>query len=236
MKYMGSKAKYAAEILPIILKNRQRGQLYIEPFAGGMNMIDKVENPRIANDLNPYLIEMFRALQNGWNPPEYITKEQHAFIRENKKIDALTGWVGFNCSYSGVFFGGFAGVVLTKENILRNYQDEAIRNVEKQMTRLKGVLFSCRKYNDIHIPVGSIVYCDPPYENTSGYKVESFDHLAFWQWVRQISQHSEVYVSEYNAPPDFECIWSKTVKSSLSANGKSGKSIESVEKLFRLIK
>ena len=34
MKYMGSKARFSKEILPIILKERTADQWYIEPFAG----------------------------------------------------------------------------------------------------------------------------------------------------------------------------------------------------------
>ncbi|NRB83319.1 MAG: hypothetical protein HRU49_06050 [Winogradskyella sp.] len=50
MKYMGSKARFAKDLLPIILKDRKPNQVYLEPFAGGMNMTDKVDGMRIAND------------------------------------------------------------------------------------------------------------------------------------------------------------------------------------------
>jgi DNA adenine methylase len=41
MKYMGSKNRIAKYILPIMLK--ERGQrIWVEPFVGGANMIDKV--------------------------------------------------------------------------------------------------------------------------------------------------------------------------------------------------
>ena len=42
----------------------------------------------------------------------------------------------------------------------------------------------------------------------------------------------KVFVSEYSAPDDFECVWEKQTKSSLSANGVSGGSKASTEKLF----
>ncbi len=35
MKYMGSKARFAKDILPIILKDRKPEQWYVEPFARG---------------------------------------------------------------------------------------------------------------------------------------------------------------------------------------------------------
>ena len=43
----------------------------------------------------------------------------------------------------------------------------------------------------------------------------------------------DVFISEYNAPSDFECIWSKDAKSSLSANGHIGGNKCSTEKLFK---
>ena len=58
MKYMGSKARFTKEILPIILKDRKPEQWYIEPFAGGMNAVCEVQGNRIANDKNLHLIAM----------------------------------------------------------------------------------------------------------------------------------------------------------------------------------
>ena len=43
-----------------------------------------------------------------------------------------------------------------------------------------------------------------------------------------------IFVSEYNAPDDFKCVWQKEAKSSLSANGKIGGNKISVEKLFKI--
>ena len=53
----------------------------------------------------------------------------------------------------------------------------------------------------------------------------------FWFWVREMSMMGhEVYISEYNAPEDFECIWSMEVISCLKVSGTKKKS---VEKLFK---
>ena len=68
MKYLGSKARIAKEILPIILRNRKENQYYVEPFAGGMNSICEVKGNRIANDINEYLISMWKELIKGWIP------------------------------------------------------------------------------------------------------------------------------------------------------------------------
>jgi len=239
MKYMGSKARFSKEILPIILKDRTADQWYIEPFAGGMNAICEVQGNRIANDIHYHLIQMWRELVGGWIPKK-ITKEEYSEVRtdQNKYPAYFVGWVGFNCSYSGKWFGGFADDYpesrRNKKGILPNYQMEAINNIPKQVEKLKGVIFQDKPYYELELPPNSIVYCDPPYEGTTGY-ADDFNHNTFWEWVREISkQGHSVFVSEYNAPDDFECLWQKEAKSSLSANGKIGGNKISVEKLFRL--
>ena len=236
---MGSKARFSKEILPIILKDRTADQWYIEPFAGGMNAICEVQGNRIANDIHYHLIQMWRELVGGWIPKK-ITKEEYSEVRtdQNKYPAYFVGWVGFNCSYSGKWFGGFADDYpesrRNKKGILPNYQMEAINNIPKQVEKLKGVIFQDKPYYELELPPNSIVYCDPPYEGTTGY-ADDFNHNTFWEWVREISkQGHSVFVSEYNAPDDFECLWQKEAKSSLSANGKIGGNKISVEKLFRL--
>jgi len=115
---MGSKARIAKYILPIILKDIKENQWYVEPFVGGCNIIDKVDHfLKIGNDSNTYLIEMWRALVKGWVPPKDITKEKYEHIKNNKDLYSwyMAGYVGFNCSYSGKWFGGYAG----KTNIKR---------------------------------------------------------------------------------------------------------------------
>ncbi len=234
MKYMGSKARFTKEILPIMLKDRLPEQWYVEPFAGGMNMIAEVDDNRIANDIHTELIEMWKHLvYENWTP-YFIDREKYNKFRANKKdyYPYLIGWVGFNCSYSGKYFGGYAGKVKTKVGTIRNYQDEALRNIKKQIPKLKGVVFTNKKYNELEIPNNSIIYCDPPYQNTTKYSNE-FNHNLFWDWVREKSkQGHKVYVSEYNAPSDFVCVWQKQAKSSLSANGVIGGNKISTEKLF----
>lgn len=232
MKYMGSKARIAKHILPIILKDRKEGQWYVEPFVGGANMIDKVEGNRIGGEINEYISSMWSSLVCGWTP-RIICKDEYKEIRDNKGRypHDLVGWVGIACSYSGKWFGGFAGSVSTKGGV-RDYQAEAHKNLKAQIHNLLDVKFVHGSYDSISIPDNSIIYCDPPYEGTTGYK-DKFDHSSFWQWCRDktLEGHT-VFISEYNAPDDFECIWAQEVKSSLSANGKSGSNKVSVEKLF----
>lgn len=233
---MGSKARIAKEILSIILKDRTDKQYYVEPFLGGMNSICEVSGNRIANDSNKYLISVWGAILSGYKP-ELITKEEYIKIRDNKDAypDHVVGWVGFNCSFRGKFFGGFAGEVKCKTGKVRNYQVEAIKNTAKQAKKIEGVILQNKSYDELDIPKGSIIYCDPPYFGATGYK-DKFDHIKFWNWVRKMKQIGHtIFVSEYNAPEDFKYMWSKELKSSLSTNGVGGGGNKiSVEKLFTI--
>ena len=232
---MGSKNRIAKDILPIILKDRKEGQWYVEPFVGGANIIDKVDGNRIGSDSNEYLIAMWKELQKGWKPVK-INKETYIHVKSNKDHHPkhFVGWVGFNCSYSGKWFGGFAGTITTKINTIRDYQDEAIRNIEAQVTLLQDVDFQNTSYQDLILPSNSIIYCDPPYKNTTGYK-NTFNHDEFYDWCREKKNEGyTIFISEYQMPDDFKCVWQKEVKSSLSANGKVGGNKNSIEKLFTL--
>lgn len=237
MKYMGSKSRIAKHLLPIMLKEAEKHGItkWVEPFVGGANMIDKVPNSfeRIGYDLNEYIIEMFKSLQQGFIPKDLYSKDEYDHIKSNKDENkALTGYVGINCSYSGKWFGGYAGVTSTKGGI-RNYQEEAKRNVLKQIERLQGVEFNYSSYDSLSFN-DCLIYLDPSYKGTTEYKDVGFDHEKFYEWCREQAKHNVVFISEYDAPDDFECVWSQEVKSSLSANGESGGSKVSVEKLFKV--
>ena len=229
MKYMGSKARHAKEILPIILANRSENQWYVEPFVGGANTIDKVDGNRIGADVNEYLIDMWKAVSIGWAPPKNFLEDDYKIIRDNKnEFDKpLVGYVGFALSYGGKWFGGWRRDSVGK----RNYVEEAYNNALKQFPNLRGVDFVCVSYESLVIPPKSIIYCDPPYKGTTKYK-DSFDHQPFYDWCRQkYKEGHQVFISEYHMPDDFVCVWEKCVNNSLTKDTGSKKG---VEKLFTL--
>jgi DNA adenine methylase len=228
MKYMGSKNRHAKELLPIILKDRKPGQWYVEPFAGGMNMIDKVDGNRIASDTHKSLIALFSGVVNGHELPDIITEEEYRAARFLSDYSPLKGFIGFGCSYSGKWFGGYARGN-DNAGTPRNYALESKNNILKQRDKLLGVKFFDLPYNDLEIPRDSIIYCDPPYEGTTSYK-DKFNHEKFWEWCRGMSfQGHSIFISEYNAPGDFKCVWQKVVNNTLVQNTGSK---QGVEKLF----
>jgi DNA adenine methylase len=229
MKYMGSKSRIAKEILPIILKDRQPEQWYVEPFVGGGNLIDKVDGNRIGADNSEYVIEALKLIRDF---PETLPKnntetneEDYQKIRKSEHQSiGLKGYYGFSLSYGGKFFGGYRRDKIGK----RDYINEAYRDAIKQSKKLQGVVLCLFNYYELPIPTGSIIYCDPPYQGTTKY-MSALDYEIFWEWCRVKSKTNKVFISEYNAPDDFECIWQKEITSSLTKDTGSKKGIE---KLF----
>lgn len=240
MKYMGSKSKVARFIVPIIQEyiNDSEPWAYIEPFCGGCNIIDKIHAPkRFAQDKQEHLIELFKNLDRLGELPEFVTKEHYSEVRKcfYNQTHIYEKWyvgaIGYLASYNGRFFdGGYAGVVETADGV-RNYYDEALRNLKKQAEDLKGVEFVCSDYKLLNTQK-AVIYCDPPYRGTKEYGIsKGFDYEEFWQWVRKMSVENIVLVSSSEAPEDFECIWSKPVFRTMKA---SKETIPAVEKLFIL--
>ena len=79
MKYMGSKARIAKDILPIMKEYLNGSNYFVDAFCGGCNLIDKLDYPnKIANDQNQYLIALFSGLLDGEvDKMPYIGKETY---------------------------------------------------------------------------------------------------------------------------------------------------------------
>jgi DNA adenine methylase len=226
MQYMGSKNRHAKELLPIVLKDRKPDQWYVEPFVGGANMIDKVGGNRMGSDIHPHLICLLDSVAKGWIPPENVTEKEYQEAKITKAIEPKTAFLGFLCSFGSKWFGGFA-----RNKVGTNYAKTGKNALLKQAPNLNGIIFQCVGYRELNIPPNSIIYCDPPYEGTTKYSTGGFDYPAFWQWCRDKSNEGhQVFVSEYNAPSDFECVWSKNVTANFDSN--RSEAAERIEKLF----
>jgi len=232
---MGSKNRIAKEIIPIITKNRKVDQYYVELFCGGLGTMDKIGGKRIASDKNKYLIAMWKGLQQNQNRPHEIPKELYVRARAeynngtNIEFDDFQiGWIGWMASFNGRFFdGGYSG-----KTEKRDYIDEQIRNTEKQLDYLFGIDFRYGSYDVIEIPRNSIIYCDIPYYGTKQYSTsKDFNHANFWQWCRDMTlKGHQVFISEYKAPDDFKCVWSKEITNSMHTTNTT----KPMEKLFTL--
>lgn len=240
MKYVGSKNKISKYIAPILQKliDDNNVSVYYEPMCGGLNMIDKIKcKYRIGNDIHPELIAMWKALQSGWKPPEHISEEEYNLVRlnKNKYPDYYVGFVGFMAGFGGKYYGGFPRGK-KPDGTPRDYTNEAIRNILKQLHSVMDVKLICRDYFDINMNQlhNALIYCDPPYRDTTKYSTNGFDYDKFYDWCREVSEFNILCISEYQMPSDFACIWAKSVTTSLDISNIRHKNENRTEKLFML--
>jgi len=228
IRYFGGKTRTCKQIAEILNEHRKEGQIFLSPFIGGAWVESLLSSPKECYDKHPYLIAMYKELQNGWLPPTTLTKKEYDYIKNNPDDKPyLTGFVGFGCSFAGKWFGGYA-----KDSSNRNYCLNAHNSILKKLDNLQDTYFDCKDYKELK-PEGYLIYCDPPYEGTTQYSktlVGDFNSNEFWELMRQWSINNTVIISEYNAPDDFKCIWSKEVK--LDMRDSENKKKARVEKLY----
>ena len=123
--------------------------------------------------------------------------------------------------------------VLQKKVEARNHWGEAKRNAKKQSPNLQGVELIKGSYEEHSYFKNCLIYCDPPYKGTTSYKAGVFDHDKFWDWCRRMAQKNCIFVSEYSAPEDFNCVWEGKIKTNFASQRKKS-THEAVEKLFTI--
>ena len=120
----------------------------------------------------------------------------------------------------------------TLESLEYLHRLEKLESLEN-LHSLESLTISKADYKDIFVSEPTtVIYCDPPYINTSGYeeaiRESGFNHAEFYDWCE--AQKGLVVLSEYTAPADrFTCVWSKE-KIVLAAGAKY--QITKVERLF----
>ena len=107
MQYMGGKSRISKQISEILNSDINKNKPFVSLFCGSCAIESKVQaDIKILNDKHPYLIAMWQALQNGWMPPDVVTKEEYYRVKSNMDENpALTGFVGFGCSFGGTGYG-----------------------------------------------------------------------------------------------------------------------------------
>ncbi len=229
MQYLGSKSRIAKDIAPIIQSYIQPNMTYVEPFVGGANMIDHIKAYRkVGYDVNPYLIALLRHVKESPSDiPDVISHEEYTAVKNNKDKypEWYVGLIGFCGSFGSKWFGGYARQHAGDNSGSRSIS--ALKNLKSQAESLKDTDFVCYDYRmlDFH---GAVIYCDPPYLGTTGYK-NGINAQEFYDWCRKMKAHDNiVLVSEYSMPADFKAIWSKPVTTHISRGNVS----KAEEKLY----
>lgn len=182
--------------------------------AGSISQVDW--HTKYGSDVCPYIISLLRYVRNGYagELPDSLTAEDYKQIKDNPNLfdNSLVGFVGYGCSYGGKWFAGLA-----KGGINRNHVSESKRNLIKLAPKLSNCLFYLGNYTQWAGYSGEVFYCDPPYgygETVTKYKM-AFDHEAFFTWAEKLAENNKVFISEYNAPANWQCIWEMESKTGI---------------------
>jgi DNA adenine methylase len=228
MAYLGGKATGANHIIKILNHPMFKDMPYIEPFCGYCHVLRRIKDKSsyVASDSNDLLIVLLKHIQKSKEHPT-ISATEYQTLRADPSIDYLAAaYAAFTYSYNGKYFAGYVG------DKTRNYPAERKRYYNRLHDNpiFQNTSIFHRSY-DHYSPTntkGSLIYCDPPYEDTAAYR-NSFNSATFWNWVREMSTAGNiVIVSEYSAPKDFVCLASHGKRETVSGKGRTLKRQEAV--------
>lgn len=230
MRYVGGKARIARHIVGAILADTDARGVWFEPFVGGGNVLEHAA-PHFgrcyAADAHPDLIMMWEHVTAGGMVPQSVSREEYAALRRAEP-SWLRGFAGFGASFGGKWFGGWADISSPRIGSARTVSRQA------GVFGRHGARFRCARFGTIDPPIGSVVYCDPPYAGATGYAVGGFDRTVFFNTLTSWAGCRDIYVSEYALPAGVFAkeIWSGARRASLKATDNTE---VRVERLFRIL-
>lgn len=239
MQYMGGKAIIARHIIAAILEDTDKRDRWWEPFVGGANVITLAAphfSKCVGSDIHPDLIMLWQHLANGGDVPDLISPEEYRALR-SADPSWMRGFAGFGASFGGKWFGGYG----VRTDAFSKDGPEVCRSSARSARKQAGILvkhqvsFVHGGYQDFQPAPGAVIYCDPPYANTTKYsKTERFDSVAFLNTAIEWAADHDVYVSEYSIPPEVphRLIWEKERAMYLDGSGNSKRA---VERLYRIL-
>ncbi|GAB1326926.1 DNA adenine methylase [Streptomyces sennicomposti] len=173
MRYVGGKTRIARWVATQIAAVQGGRSHYLEPFVGSGAVFERVAPmfaTASAGDAHPDLMLMWQALADGWEPPEYVSREEYAALK-HAEPSALRGFVGFGSSFSGKWFGGYVDTVYDKHHgrMTKPYLQAARASVLKTAATMRDADLRAGDYRQWTPGPETVVYCDPPYAGTLGY-------------------------------------------------------------------
>lgn len=212
MQYASGQARYGSKIAQVIHHiQRRTGQAraYYEPMVGGANVACHVAHRnKFLSDAQPELIAMWQALQEGWEPPTSLTKEEYLHIRDNQSSypPEIVAFAGYGCSFGGKWFAGYARGT-SRQGKVFDFARNTANQLQKQLPGLIDADFRCCDYRSISPGYGSFIYLHPPYSDAKPLPHHPvLDHAEFWEIAREWSRKSEVLVCELTYPDDFRPV------------------------------
>ena len=103
---------------------------------------------------------------------------------------------------------------------------QSLQSLER-LQSLQSLELHCGSYEDYQYKEGDVVFLDPPYENTTKYSEDGFNHKKFYDWVA--SRPYRVYFSSYEISDNrFYKVWSKQKIQTLNGQGARAKVQETI--------
>jgi site-specific DNA-adenine methylase len=237
--YQGGKQKIGKYIYNTIIELENKINIlndtkyklpYLEPFVGFCGVLKHFANDTDrdleASDINPDIINMWKALQDGWIPDGKCSKKKYDQLKVQEKSTPERTFYGHVCSFGGIFFNSFIN------NGSRDYAKMGTRSIIQIAQQVERVHFKQSDYQKLR-PRYKLIYCDPPYKNNQirNKMFSSFDSEEFWEIMRKWSKQNIVVISELTSPHDFQCIW-EISRPTLAARNHSKTKQRHTEKLF----
>ena len=241
MQYMGGKCRQSKAIAQCLKPYFNENTVYVEPFCGGMWSAARVAkelkpSSMVLNDVNkPLMLLWQKCYKEGCDwLPQYPTAEEYTKYKQTQpENDPLTAYYGFGFSFGGAWYTSYI-----KPGTSHN--GDQVKSVKRKIDALSQtpLTLCCGSYEDLNIPDGAVVYCDPPYAGrTKAHHFDTWDNDAFWQWVRDLSSRCAVFVSCFDCPADFEVVysWGDTVHRYTNGKRETGYTDGTCEKLVKYI-
>jgi DNA adenine methylase len=221
MVYQGSKNKISKYLLPIIERLIVSNNIdtYIEPMAGGCNLIDKVScKNKIASDINSELISLLQYMKRDPSisiAPSQCSFDHYCDVRDSRKYkngkytQEYISLIGYCASYGGRYYDGGYG----RNSDGSSVYTTRLNNIKEQAILLSDVEIYERDYRYYKGYKGCLFYFDPPYRGTKKYSKQSINYEEFYEFIIELAKDNIVLMSEYNYINNehFECIWSMPV-------------------------
>lgn len=191
--YYGGKSNLVREILPLIPQHIQ----YVEPFFGsGVVMFSKPQSKNeVINDLNTHVTNFFWQLKTNFYElqkmihatlhSEILYTKAKEILRDENSSDldrAWAFWVGTNCAFGHVLFGGFAFGLTGSGLGTKNKRDNFTEKYSKRLERCEIFNRDAVELIQLKDDVNTFFYVDPPYVSSEcrhykGYTESDFINL-----------------------------------------------------------